>query len=229
MSGPREPSGAAARGIALLSGGLDSAVATALFRQHGELVACLFADYGQRARLREAAAAERLAARWQVPLLRVDLPWLGSLAARAGSRLMHGTGALPTGTAAAPGDADSARAVWVPARNAVFVAIAAAHAEALGADAVVAGFNREEAATFPDNSAEFLAAGTRFLQHGTRTGVAVVSPTVGMDKAELVAAARDLGFRPDDFWSCYTGDPVPCGRCESCLRSRWQREAPGRP
>jgi 7-cyano-7-deazaguanine synthase len=113
--------------------------------------------------------------------------------------------------------------VWVPARNAVLVAIAAAHAEVLGADCIVAGFNREEAATFPDNSAAFLSAGSAFLQHGTRTQVAVTSPTIGMDKNELVAAAGALGFRPDDFWSCYTGDAEPCGRCESCLRSRWRR------
>ena len=213
-----------ARGIALLSGGLDSAVATALFREQGNvLTACVFADYGQRARWREAAMVEKLAVRWQVPLSRIELPWLAALAARTGSKLMQGTGPLPTGTAASPGDAASASAVWVPARNAVFVAVAAAHAEAMGADCVVAGFNREEAATFPDNSAEFLAAGTTFLRHGTRSGVTVCSPTIGMDKDELVAQARRLGFGPGDFWSCYTGDATPCGRCESCLRSRWQR------
>lgn len=220
----RDTSTGSRRAIALLSGGLDSAVASALFVQQGNsLVACLFADYGQRAREREAVAAERLVARWQAPLLRVALPWLGALAVQTGSRLLPGTGALPVGTLASPGDAASASAVWVPARNAVLVAVAAAHAEALNADCIVAGFNREEAATFPDNSADFLAAGSAFLQHGTRTRVAVVSPTIGMDKNELVAAARSLGFAAGDFWSCYSGDAAPCGRCESCLRSRWQR------
>ena len=211
-------------GIALLSGGLDSAVAAAMFRQGGErLVAALFCDYGQRAVAREDAAAARLAARWQVPLLRIQLPWLRELAQRSGSRLMAGTGALPQGTATAPGDAASARAVWVPARNAVFVAIAAAHAEALGADCVIAGFNREEAETFPDNSAAFLEAGTAFLHHGTRTGVQVQSPTIAWDKERIVTEARALGFTAADFWSCYEGGERPCGRCESCLRSRWQR------
>lgn len=211
-------------GIALLSGGLDSGVAAACFLHEGNrLVACLFCDYGQRAREREAAAAGALARRWHVPLLRLELPWLAELAARAGSRLVPGTGRLPQGTAEQPGDVDSARAVWVPARNAVFVAIAAAHAEALGADCIVAGFNREEAATFADNSAAFLAAGTAFLAHGTRTGVAVTSPTLHWDKARIVARARELGFGAADFWSCYEGNDEPCGRCESCLRSRWSR------
>jgi 7-cyano-7-deazaguanine synthase len=212
------------RAVALLSGGLDSGVAAALFvRAGGALAACVFADYGQRAREREAEKARHLARRWNAPWHRVALPWLGELAAASGSRLAADTGALPEGTAARPGDDASARAVWVPARNTVLVAVAAAFAETLGADAVIAGFNREEAATFPDNGAAFLAAATTTLAHGTRTGVRVESPTLELDKAAIVAAARELGFTTADFWSCYDGGEQPCGRCESCLRSRWSR------
>ena len=212
-------------GIALLSGGLDSGVAAAEFAADpaNQLKAALYLDYGHRAAAREFAAAEQLAARLGVPIHRYELPWLGGLARTAGSRLLAGTGSPPTATNAAPGDDASARAVWVPARNAVFVSIAAAAAEAWAADCVVAGFNREEAATFPDNSHEFLAAATQFLRLGTRCGVAVVSPTIAWDKDEIVAAAKHLGFAATDFWSCYEGGAVPCLACESCVRSRWQR------
>jgi 7-cyano-7-deazaguanine synthase len=208
------------RGIVLLSGGLDSGVAAARFVESGgQPLACLFFDYGQRAATPERSAARGLAGRLESPLHVVPLPWLDDLARRSGCRLTQGTGELPHGTAAVPGDEASARAVWVPARNAVFVAIGAAWAETLGADCVVAGFNREEAVTFPDNSAAFLAAGTRFLAFGTRTGVQVESPTLELDKRAIVAEARRLGFSAADFWSCYAGGPAPCGRCESCLRS----------
>jgi 7-cyano-7-deazaguanine synthase len=189
----------------------------------GRLASCLFVDYGQRACRPEAVAAAALAQRLGAPLTRVELPWLGELARSVGCRLVRDTGPLPHGTERSPGDAASAAAVWVPARNAVFVAIAAAHAEASGAGCVIAGFNREEAATFPDNSAAFVSAATGYLAYGTRNGVEVVSPTVDMDKARIVAAARSLGFGPADFWSCYEGGDEPCGRCESCLRSRWTR------
>ncbi|MBL8728783.1 MAG: 7-cyano-7-deazaguanine synthase QueC [Planctomycetes bacterium] len=216
---------APARGIALLSGGLDSGVAAATFaRQPGRvLAACLFVAYGQRAARPEAEAASRLARRLAAPLLTIELPWLGDLARSSGSRLIRGTGDLPHGTERVPGDAASAAAVWVPARNVVFVAIAAAHAEAMGARFVVTGFNREEAATFADNSAAFVAASDTMLALGTRTGVQVTSPTLALDKAEIVASARALGFTAADFWSCYEGGAAPCGRCESCLRSRWTR------
>ncbi|MBX3462472.1 MAG: 7-cyano-7-deazaguanine synthase QueC [Planctomycetes bacterium] len=210
------------RGIALLSGGLDSGVAAAWFqRQAGHrLAACLYFDYGQRAARREQEAARRLASRLASPLLQIELPWLGTLARQAGSRLVPGTGPLPEGTAAVPGDATSAAAVWVPARNVVFVAIAAAHAEALPADCIVAGFNAEEAATFPDNSAAFVAACESALALGTRRGIRVTSPTLAWDKPRIVAAARDLGFTAADFWSCYEGGDEPCRRCESCRRNR---------
>ncbi|MFN9754942.1 MAG: 7-cyano-7-deazaguanine synthase [Planctomycetota bacterium] len=213
-----------ATGVALLSGGLDSGVAAAAFVDGGgRLLASLCFDYGQRAAARERAAAAALARRLGGAFHVIALPGLAACAATAGSALLAGGGDLPHGTAARPGDPASAARVWVPARNAVFVAIAAAHAEALGAGCVIAGFNREEAATFPDNSAAFLAAASAFLALGTRSGVAVVSPTLDLDKAAIVARARALGFAAGDFWSCYDGGPTPCGRCESCLRSRWQR------
>jgi 7-cyano-7-deazaguanine synthase len=109
--------------------------------------------------------------------------------------------------------------VWVPGRNAVFVAVGAAWAEALGCPVVLTGFNREEADTFPDNSPEFVAAAGRFLASGTRSGVRVESPTLHWDKPEIARQARALGLGPDDFWSCYQDGPEPCHRCESCLRS----------
>lgn len=219
------PHAAAHHGIALLSGGLDSGVAAAMFAASPghALTACLFFDYGQRAARREAVAATRLAERLGVPLRQLELPWLGDLARQAGSRLMAGTGDLPQGSEQVPGDERSAAAVWVPARNVVFVAIAAAHAEAAQAQFVVTGFNREEAVTFADNSAAFVRRSDAMLALGTRNGVRVTSPTIGMDKAEIVAAARARGFTASDFWSCYDGGETPCGRCESCLRSRWSR------
>lgn len=213
--------------IALLSGGLDSVVATALWLGGGgRVAACLWFDYGQRAAGREREAAARFCAARSLPLVAIDLPWLTGLARGSGSALVGADRELPAGTIDAPGDAASAAAVWVPARNAVFAAIAAAHAEALGATAILAGFNREEAATFPDNSPEFVAAADRLLRCGTRTGVRVAAPCLDLDKAQIVAAARRLGLGPEDVWSCYRGDDRPCGECESCLRSRraWAAE-----
>lgn len=212
------------RAVALLSGGLDSGVAVATWvAGGGGLVECLTCTYGQLAAERECAAAKRLAARFGARWRAIDLPWLAEASRRAGSALT-GQGQLPGGTLERPGDEQSAAAVWVPARNAVFVTIAAAVAEAAGVKVVLTGFNSEEAATFQDNSAAFVAAAGRFLGLGTRNGVRLESPTLGWDKRRIVAEARRLGMGPGDFWSCYRGGDGACGRCESCLRSAraWQ-------
>ena len=206
--------------VALLSGGLDSGTALALSVEAGDRVRlCLCCDYGQRAAAREAGASRRLAQRYGIDWECIDLPWLGAAAARAGTALVPGGPDLPEREVADPGDERSAAAVWVPARNVVLIAAAAAWAEALSCGAVLVGFNREEAATFADNSAEFAAALDAVLELGTRSGVRVVSPTQEMDKRAIAGEARRLGLGPADFWSCYAGADQPCGRCESCVRS----------
>jgi 7-cyano-7-deazaguanine synthase len=206
--------------VVLLSGGLDSVVAAALWLEHGGSIAlCLTMDYGQRAADREAEAALRFSRARGLSHRVLALPWLAELSRQKGTALVNTAQSLPQGTLAAPGDERSAKAVWVPARNAVFLAIAAAHAETLGAGTVVAGFNREEAATFSDNSEAFVVAASAFLALGAQPPVAVASPTLAMDKRAIVQNARRLGIRPADLWSCYASGPAPCGSCESCLRS----------
>lgn len=205
--------------VALLSGGLDSGVALASWLDRGGRCAlALTADYGQRAAAAELRASERLASRLRVPWRSIDLSWLAEPGRQAGSALLDRARALPHGTLASPGDAASAAAVWVPARNVVLCAAAASFAEAERAECVLTGFNAEEAATFADNSAAFVAAFDAVLALGCRRPVRLASPTIALDKPAIVAAARRLGLGSADFWSCYEGGERPCGRCESCVR-----------
>jgi 7-cyano-7-deazaguanine synthase len=106
----------------------------------------------------------------------------------------------------------------VPNRNGVFLAVAAAYAEALGADRLVTGFNAEEAASFPDNSEEFARAYTRSLRFSTRNGVRVKCYTSRLRKPVIVALGLRIGAPMDLVWPCYEGGRRLCGRCESCMR-----------
>lgn len=208
-------------GLALLSGGLDSTVAAALHAHREGLDAALFVDYGQRALEPERRAARAVAEHLGVPLdetrsaLLVDLCRNHGLSSQAGGELPEPSEAELDDAGAA---AASAAAVWVPNRNGLMLAMAAAVAEARGLPVVVAGFNAEEAATFPDNGPDFLEAFNASLAYSTRTGVRVVSPTLSMTKGELVTAGRGVGAPIDLSWSCYRAEPEPCGRCESCRR-----------
>lgn len=211
------------KAIALLSGGLDSAVALALWMEAGgEIHRALTFDYGQRAAAREARAAEAFADRRGLPWERVHLTFLAEAA--AASALVDPHRELPRGTPEQPGDRESAAAVWVPARNLVFLSAAAAVAEASGIGVLLTGFNAEEARTFPDNSPEFLESVNRCLALATAIAVRVESPTLAMDKPRIAGEARRLGIGRDELWSCYGAGRDPCGTCESCLRSirAWQ-------
>ncbi len=211
------------RAVALLSGGLDSGVATALWRAGGgSLALALCADYGQPAAEAEARTSRRLAERLGVPWRSLPMPFLGAAAEVAGSALSaRHVDRIPARTAADPGDEMSAAAVWVPARNLVLLSAAAAWAEAAAADAVVVGFNREEASTFADNSAGFVAAADSALAFAVRRPLRIAAPTLHLDKRAIVAEARRLGFVQDDFWSCYLSRSTPAScACESCVRSR---------
>jgi len=207
--------------VALLSSGLDSTVALALARERGPVALALTIDYGQRAAAREVARSRQLAAWFGVPHEVVALPFFGRLP--AGGALLDPKASLPRpdratldrGGAAVE---ESAARVWVPNRNGVFVEVAAAFAEAMGATRVVVGFNREEAATFPDNSQDYLRALDAALAFSTRGKVRVEAPTGALDKAAIVAAAASRQLPFELLWPCYEGGERPCATCESCQR-----------
>ena len=208
------------KAIILLSGGLDSTVAAWMLRPRVEPVLALTADYGQKAARRELAAAYALAQRLGIPHRTVFLPFLREAA--SGPLMDPGT-PVPEPAQEDLDDVEgaareSAAAVWIPNRNGVLIAVAAAWAEAAEVDLVACGFNREEAATFPDNSREFLEAQNRALSFSTRTGVRVVSPTIEMTKEEIAGKGRALGVPFELCWPCYLGGQQPCGKCESCRR-----------
>ena len=224
-------SGKVGGAVALSSGGLDSGTSIAMWLDAGGTIdVALFVDYGQRAASRERAASKALATRWGHSWRCIELPWLADASAATGSALHAESRSDPRDLVVGDGlgDAHSAAAVWVPARNVVLLATAAAFADAYDVPFVLAGFNREEAATFPDNSAEFVQRMDAVLELGARRSVRVASPTIGMDKVEIAVAARAAGLGPQDFWSCYLdgvsrdgsgGLIEPCGVCESCRRS----------
>lgn len=207
------------KAVLMLSGGLDSSVAAMMAADEYELVVALTFDYGQRARRRELAASYSIAGGLGVHHRTVFLPFFQAL---GGGALLEPAEEIPTLKAEDLDDAAtteaSAKAVWIPNRNGIFISIGAAWAERLEADVLVVGFNSEEARTFPDNSMEFVERQNEALAYSTANGVRVIAPTGGMTKFEIVAHARDRDWPLELTWSCYDGEDEPCGRCESCMR-----------
>jgi 7-cyano-7-deazaguanine synthase len=209
------------RAVSVLSAGLDSSLALALALEEGwQVCLALTFDYGQRAAEREVTQAGKIAAYFKVPHKVLRLPWFREFG--HGGSLLKRSESLPYPKTEQLSDPkygkESAKAVWVPNRNGTFLEIAAGFAEDQEAEALIVGFNKEEAATFPDNSESYMKAATKALSYSTANQVKVVSLTVDLDKTAIVKEAKRLAFPLELVWSCYEGGPKMCRNCESCRR-----------
>ena len=115
---------------------------------------------------------------------------------------------------------DTANSVWVPGRNIVFTSIATAYAESIGGDIIIVGWDKEEAATFPDNSKEFLESFNHMLNVGSPQNIEIKAPAIDLNKDEIVKLGDEINAPMELSYSCYSGDEKHCGVCESCMRRK---------
>jgi 7-cyano-7-deazaguanine synthase len=213
------------RAVLLLSGGLDSYTAGAMARAEGYELYALTIRYGQ-VHAREVEAARDVAQALGVARhLELDVPL-----SKIGGSALVGDGAIPKDRSI---DASGIPSTYVPARNTVFLSLAMAWAEVLGAQAVVLGVNALDYSGYPDCRPEYLQAFERLASLATKAGVEgrslrVLAPLLQLSKAQIIRRGVALGADYGLTHSCYDPAPdgSPCGRCDSCvLRARGFREA----
>jgi 7-cyano-7-deazaguanine synthase len=206
------------RAVVLLSGGLDSATALAVAREAGFECHALTVRYGQRHAV-EIEAARRVA-RAMIVARHVELDI--DLRAFGGSALTS-DGPVPkdrTDEAMTQG----IPVTYVPARNTVFLALALAWAETLGAFDIWVGVNCVDYSGYPDCRPEYLRAFEALANLATRAGVQgegrfrIHAPLLTLTKEQIIERGRALGVNYALTHSCY--DPAPeglaCGRCDAC-------------
>jgi 7-cyano-7-deazaguanine synthase len=207
--------------IVLLSGGLDSLAAFHWAALETDLMLGVTFSYGQRSCQNEITAAQRICRAYEIKHQVVELSWFFSM--KSSALIDHKT-MLPRLEMEDLDNPDvvrrSASSVWVPNRNGVFLNVAACLAENMVAGSVVTGFNREEAATFQDNSKNYLKAVNESLKFSTQGKVVVQAPMIGKNKVEIVKWLLKEEVDLTNVWSCYEGGERMCGVCESCLRLR---------
>jgi len=214
------------KSVVLLSSGLDSTVAFKEAYNRCDEVLCVTFDYGQRAKEREIEFAKKICELFNVGHIVIELPWYSTFRGA-----LTGGGALPKISERELDEKEiaqkTAEQVWVPARNVVFLSIGASLAENYRFDIIVTGFDAEEAATFPDNTIEFVENFNRMLDSGTLTHPEVYTPLISLSKAEIAKRGLEINAPLEWSWSCYEGGERPCGVCESCLRRQRAFELAG--
>jgi len=208
----------APKAVVLLSGGLDSTTTLAVAQAEGFQVYAISFDYGQRHKI-ELEAAGRVAARMGVAehhIVQVNLRTIGASALTSEIPVPRGR-SLDEMVREIP-------VTYVPARNTVFLSLALAWAEALGAQDIFIGVNALDYSGYPDCRPEYIEAFTRMANLGTKAGVEgrafrIHTPLISMSKAEIVRRGMELGVDYSLTHSCYDPSPDgrPCGACDSCL------------
>ena len=208
------------KAVVLVSGGLDSTTCLAIAKSQGYELYALTISYGQRHKV-EVQAARKVAKLYKVRKhLELEVP----LTAFGGSALTDkkikvpkkrslqqmGKGIPPT---------------YVPARNTVFLSLAMAWAEVLGAEHIFIGVNVLDYSGYPDCRPKFIHAFEKLAKFATKKGVErkwklqIHTPLIRMSKAQIIKTGLKLGVDYSLTHSCY--DPLPsgrpCGRCDSCL------------
>jgi 7-cyano-7-deazaguanine synthase len=213
--------------VVLLSGGVDSATTLAIARAERFACFALTIDYGQRHRLELEAATRvaRVLGAHEHAVIQLDLRRFGGSALTADIT-------VPTGRD--PAEMTDIPVTYVPARNTIFLALALAWAETLGAEDIFIGVTAIDWSGYPDCRPEYIAAFEGLANLATKAGVEgksrfrIHTPLVRLSKAQILRRGAELGLDYALTWSCYDPRPDrrPCGACDACiLRAKGFAEA----
>ncbi|WP_423792789.1 7-cyano-7-deazaguanine synthase QueC [Methanocaldococcus indicus] len=215
------------RAISILSGGLDSTVATLIAKKEGYDILALTFNYGQKAAKREINSAKKIAEILGIEHLVINLDFVKMFKKSA---LITNKDIPKLKIEDLDKDIvyETMKAVWVPARNVIFLAIAAGFGEDRDAKKIFIGINKEEGTTFPDNTLEFIDRYNKVLELGTLNKIKIEAPLYNLTKEEIVKLGKNLEEELNVeilkySYSCYKDngeDFLHCGECESCVRRK---------
>ncbi len=208
------------KSIILLSGGLDSLVSLGLKKNELNISLALTFNYGQKSVKQEIDASSRICKHYNVKHEVITLDWLKDIT----NTSLVSDEKIPAGEDLVMSE-DTAKSVWVPNRNGLFLNIAGSFADSYGYDYILIGANREEGQTFPDNTQSFIDAINNEFMYSTEKHPKVVAPLINYDKNDIVMLALKHGIPLEYTRSCYQGGELHCGICESCTRLKHALQA----
>ena len=209
------------KAICILSGGMDSTLASYIAKNDGYEIIAVHFNYGQRTQDRELKAFRDICDDLKIlEKYEIDIPFFTQIGASA---LTDKTIDVPTG-----GIEAGVPITYVPFRNGIFLSITAAIAEKEGASAMYIGVVQEDSSGYPDCTDEFISKMGKAINQGTKeeTKIEIRTPLVHLSTAHIVQEALQLNVPLNLTWSCYKEEEIACGVCDSCrLRLNGFKEA----
>jgi 7-cyano-7-deazaguanine synthase len=214
-------SSTAKKAICILSGGMDSTLASYIAKNDGYEIIAVHFNYGQRTEKRELKAFRDICNDLGIlEKYEIDIPFFTQIGASA---LTDSSIDVPT-----EGVKPGVPITYVPFRNGIFLSITAAIAEKEEATAMYIGVVQEDSSGYPDCTDEFIQDMTKAINQGTKeeTKIEIKTPLVHLSKAQIVQEALKLDVPLEHTWSCYKEQNEACGVCDSCrLRLNGFKEA----
>lgn len=213
------------KAIVLLSGGLDSTTALYVAKSQGydEIYALTFI-YGQKhdKELQSAITVARKAEVKEHKIVNLMLnQWSGCSLTDPNMEIQDGNA-----------ERQDIPDTYVPARNMVFLSVAASWADALNITDIFIGVSEVDYSGYVDCREEFIKAMEQAINSGTVLGaekkqhITIHTPFMHITKAKEILWGAELGVDFSQTWTCYRGGEKPCGTCDSCLlRAKAFKEA----
>ena len=199
------------KAICILSGGMDSTLASYMAKNDGYEIIAVHFNYGQRTQDRELKAFRDICEDLEIlEKYEIDIPFFTQIGASA---LTDKNIDVPTG-----GIEAGVPITYVPFRNGIFLSITAAIAEKEGATAMYIGVVQEDSSGYPDCTDSFINDMKKAINQGTKedTHIDILTPLVHLSKAQIVQEALRLNVPLEHTWSCYKEETEACGVCDSC-------------
>ncbi len=199
------------KAIVLMSGGLDSTTVATYAKKVGDEILGLSFNYGQR-HLIEMRSSENVCQNLGIKrkIIEFDMRQIGA-------------SSLTSNIDVAEGNMDRKEIpnTYVPGRNIIFLSVAGAIAETIGAEKLYLGVNSVDYSGYPDCRPDFIKSMENTLKLGlageNSSKLKLVAPLQKLSKCEIVKMGTEYGAPYHLTYSCYRGRTKSCGHCDSCL------------
>jgi len=205
------------KAITLISGGLDSCVASFIAKEKGYKLYAISFRYGQRHE-KELKCAKKISNTLDVKehiFIDIDFnQYSKATLIDSSSDKIQNHEFVDIGK--------EIPSTYVPGRNTIFLSLALAYAESIDADAIFIGVNAIDYSGYPDCRPEYINAYQQMANLATKKGIQgkpikIETPLIKLKKSEIIKIGLKLKAPLEDTWSCYRGKKKACGHCDSCL------------
>ncbi len=192
-------------GILLASGGMDSTVLAHDLARKGEKIILLFLDYGQHCVEKELETLKKVLPEMYKDNIRIIK--IGDVDKDSNSRMVVEANLWIDNVVADD--------LYLPYRNLLFLSIASAYAQSLGAKNVYSAFINSNHAKEIDCSMEFFTKLETLLE--SYGSVKLNMPYRELSKTEVAKLGVELGAPIASTYSCQVNSQNPCGACPNCV------------